>query len=203
MIAARISGRDLDLRRSAATGRSRTTLPAPLTPLFSRIFVATRGWYRIPPLANAAYADASCSGVTTRSPWPTARFAPSPGSQTCVDPSGLPLLNACLNERSGTRPFASFGQPDAGRAPEPERARHALDAVQLLGEVGALVVGLAVLLPVPEADVVEEHVARHGQGPLQVDDAVGRVLRVVEALILLALPPNVDEAAVVEREVAA
>ena len=40
----------------------------------------SRGVKSVPPFANAAYPLASCSGVTSTSPCPTARFTLSPGS---------------------------------------------------------------------------------------------------------------------------
>ena len=41
----------------------------------------TRGLYSVPPLASAAYAWASWSGVTITSPWPMAAITASPGCQ--------------------------------------------------------------------------------------------------------------------------
>ena len=49
------------------------TLPSGLT-----IALATRGSKRVPPLANAAYARASWSGVTTVLPWLIAKLTVSP-----------------------------------------------------------------------------------------------------------------------------
>ena len=48
------------------------------SPLGDTMALPTRGSQRVPPLAMAAYARASCSGVTMVSPWPIAKFTASP-----------------------------------------------------------------------------------------------------------------------------
>ena len=135
----------------------------------------------VPPFANAAYAvgelqrgdehvalaDREVHRVTREPDLASTR-------------SGLPALSACLNVRSGMRPLASPGRPMPVACPKPNRW-----ATRWMPYCGAFRSVFdssrsAEVLPVQEADVVEEHVARHGERAVEVDDAVGlrpRVLR--------------------------
>ena len=138
--------------------------------------------------------SASCSGVTSTSPCPTARLALSPRRQNWLSTSSG--FNFTRYSWFGTTPAWS-PSPMPRRFAEPVRAGGVLDRVadRVLG-VGQLVarevvtgahLGLAlVAVGVPElvADLVEVHVAGDGERAGEVDRAEHRVTRVAPLLVV-------------------
>ena len=135
---------------------------------------ATRGSNSVPPLANAAYAFASCNGVARMSPWPTADRMLSPGSQSGYgNASGFASWIFCFHAASGTRPLASFGSGTPVVLPNPYWRAVSCSAVAARQVVLLVVVEVA-------ADRVEVHVARHRERPRQRHPSVLRVVVVAE-----------------------
>ena len=133
------------------------------------------GCHSVPPFANAAYALASCNGVTTTSPWPTADRMSSAGYHDCCRsvPSwscSWRAANADFHAGSGTRPVASSSSMPVG-APKPERPRLRLDA-----EAPLVRRRCSPDLPELVADRVEVRVARDGERLLEVHRAEHLVL---------------------------
>ena len=113
-------------RRPARFGRScLTTFPPGV-----RTSRPTCGTHTVPPFAIAEYASASCSGVTSVSPWPIDMLMKSPGShgQGLPGPRHGNAVGFCLwiwafHRGSGTRPPYSDGRSTPVSRPNPNERR--------------------------------------------------------------------------------
>src|ERR1019366_7103705 len=103
----RLSGATGTCRRMRG-GNSWTTAPSLVSTART-----TCGWKSVPPFASAAYALASCSGVTVTSPSPMAMLSVKP-TRNC------PRYRSAYHERVGMRPGASGLMPRPVLSPRPK-----------------------------------------------------------------------------------
>ena len=153
----------------------------------------TCGFHSVPPFANAAYAFASCNGVTAIPPWPTAMRMSSAGyharSLASASAVGQILLaSACFHSGSGTVPVASSSSTPVG-APNPNSC-----AVVCRPRPRSLSPAFHACQNVV-AGRVEVHVARAGDRALELDPSERSLTRVPEPAFVLA---ELDEALVVD-----